>query len=204
MWRIASGSLRMICWRPAKPRATDSSSKARRENPASALVRRLAPMSRHDWFCGAANGTGNAGAASETDLSNGDPVNDDPDRCGTPSQSRLPAVPEAGTSTGRRTTSPLDWPGSAPPCPGIQASRLPLAMICAGPSTPASRTLALQPRGCPTFAASAAISLACCSFSATRVTKWIDPTVEVVQLYLFIAVLLQAPTPRQRFGRSSG
>ena len=113
-----AGSLRMICWRPAKLRATDNSSKARAAKiPRAHWCRKLAPMSRHDWFCGAANGTGNAGAASETDLSNGDPANGDPDCCGTPSQSRLPAVPEAGTSTGRRTTSLLDWHGSAPRCP---------------------------------------------------------------------------------------
>ena len=52
----------------------------------------------------------------------------------------------------------------------LRQARLPLAMIWAGPSTPASRTLALHPRGWPTFVASAAISLACCSFSAISVT----------------------------------
>src|SRR5690348_1036281 len=66
-------------------------------------------------------------------------------------------------------------------------------MICAGPATSASRTLALQPRGWPTFASAAAISLACSSFSAISVTKWIDPTVEVVQLYLFISSPLPYP-----------
>src|SRR3954462_11436407 len=58
----------MICWRPAKERAMTISSKTRGENPASALLRKLAPISRHDWLSGAANGTGKAGAVSEIDM----------------------------------------------------------------------------------------------------------------------------------------